>query len=165
MTPSVTAGSPPWATRRARRPAAGALAPKVQRAWGITPASSQFWLALTAYNVALGLALALGDPARILGQSFATIRDYGGATAWGVGLVAVGAAIAVGPFVRMRALAGALTAAAVLHLLLAAGFIAAATASPQAAITGPCTYTFVAAVHALHARHYWRTAALPAPTP
>lgn len=128
-------------------------------AWRVTPASSQFWAALTAYNLAVGLALTFGSPARILGQSFATIRDYGGAPAWGAALIAVGVLVAAGPFVKMRLLAGALTAAATLHLLLAAGFIAAAAANPQAAITGPVTYTFVAAIHALHARHYWRTAA------
>lgn len=74
----------------------------------------------------------------------------------GAALVVVGLLVAAVPMVSARALGVALVAAALLHLLLAAGFVVAFRTVPTASLLGPITYVFVAAWHGLHANHYLR---------
>lgn len=133
------------------------LSPGIAAAWTRTPISPVFWLTLVAYDLGFGLVLTLGAESRVSGASFATMREYGGHITWGAAFTAVGVIVAVGPLIGRRFLGIALTTAGVLHLLLAAGFIAAAQ-QPNAALTGALTYPLVAVLHVLHGWHYRRTA-------
>lgn len=132
------------------------MSAEVWRAWQRYPSSALFWATLAGYNLATGAALLFGGPPRVLGPSFVSIRDYGGPGAWGAALVVVGLLVAAVPMVSARALGVALVAAALLHLLLAAGFVVAFRTVPTASLLGPITYVFVAAWHGLHANHYLR---------
>lgn len=123
-----------------------------------SPASPLFWAAVVLYNLTLGLALVVGGPGRIRAPSYAIWRDYGGDDAWGIALLIGAGLVLVAAAFGPRYVAWAIGLIGAVHLMEAAGFIAAARMYPEAALTAPTNYLFIAVAHGLLAAHYLRCA-------
>jgi hypothetical protein len=130
------------------------VAPDVDAVWDEKDVLRRGWLALGAAATGMAWVLLAGDPLRVAGPSFAVIRQYGGATTWGLVFGALAASMLAGRGAGLRPLRWAFTFGGVLYLLWSIALIEAVRHDPHAALTGPIVYFAVAVLHISHSLDY-----------
>lgn len=103
---------------------------------------------LGVLNIALGLVLIVGAPARTSSASFMTAREVMPIQLWGAGFLLIGAgclvATRLGPWRSWPAVLGCGA-----HLFWAVALLASAIGDRKAALTGIVVYSWVSIVHGL----------------